>query len=61
MPFPWASFKLLKFTRGPEAEGNISKETNYLSLNLNAVSFVLFSSASEPSVNCGNSKLAYYC
>ena len=61
MPFQQGSFELLKLTRAPEAEGNISKETNYLSLNLRAVSFVLFSSASEPSVNCGNSKLAYYC
>jgi len=30
-------------------------------LILYAISFLLFPSASEPSMNCGNSKLAYYC
>ena len=33
---------------------------NYQSLDLNAISFVLFLSASEPRMNFNNSKQAYY-
>ena len=35
------------------------KKLNYSSLNLNAISSVLFPSASEPSMNFDNIKLAY--
>ena len=35
-------------------------EMNFQSLDLNAISFVLFHSASEPSKNFNNSKQAYY-
>ena len=35
-------------------------EMNFQSLDLNAISFVLFHSASEPSKNFSNSKQAYH-
>ena len=58
--FEWASLELSKFKLGSEAEGNKTKEMNYLSLNLSATSSVLYFSASEKSVNFTSySKLAY--
>ena len=45
------------FRRGSKAAGNKAKEVKYLSRNLNVISFVLFTSAREPSVNFDNSKL----
>ena len=55
--FERASLELSKVKLGSEAEGNNTNEMNYLSLDLNAVSFVLYFSASEPSVNLSYSKL----
>ena len=58
--FEWASLELSKFKLCSEAEGNRTKEMNYLSLNLSATSSVLYFSASEKSVNFPSySKLAY--
>ena len=57
--FEWASLELSKFKLGSQAEGNNTNEMNYLSLDLNVISFVLYFSASEPSVNFRYSKLAY--
>ena len=57
--FEWASLKLSKFKLGSEAEENRTKEMNYWSLNLNAISYVLYFSASEQNVNLRYSKLAY--
>ena len=43
------------FRRGSKAGGNKAKEMKYLSLNLNVISFVLFTSARELSMNFDNS------
>ena len=37
----WVSFKLLKLIIGSAAEGNKTKEMNYETLKLNAISFLL--------------------
>ena len=38
----WVSFQLLKFILGSAAEGNKTKEINYSTLNLHAISFLLY-------------------
>ena len=43
------------FRRGSKAGGNKAKEMKYLSLNLNVISFVLFTSARKLSMNFDNS------
>ena len=45
---------------GFEAEGNKTKEMNYLSLNFKAFSFVVYPSASVLRMNLNNLKLAYW-
>ena len=43
------------FRSGSKAGGNKAKEMKYLSLNLNVISFVLFTSARELGMNFDNS------
>ena len=43
------------FRRGSKAGGNKAKEMKYLSLNLNVISFALFTSTRELSMNFDNS------
>ena len=45
------------FRRGSKTAGNKAKEMKNLSLNFNAISFVLFTSARELSMNFDNSSL----
>ena len=47
----WASFELLKFILGSAAAGNKTKEMNYSTLNLHAISFLLYPTASQPSMD----------
>ena len=42
-----------------ETERKKSKEMNYASLNLSAISFVSYLSASDPSINFNNAKLTF--
>ena len=42
---------MLKFILGSEARGNKTKEMYYALLSLKMISFVLFSQASQPSMN----------
>ena len=39
----WAIFGILKFSLHSKADGNKTKDINYISLNLDAISFVSFS------------------
>ena len=53
------SFELSKVILGLETERKKSKEMNYSSLNLSAISFVSYLSASDPSINFNNAKLPF--
>lgn len=53
--WPTGQFSIVpKFVLDSEAVRNKTKEMNYKSLNPNAISFALFLSASEPSMNFAN-------
>ena len=53
------SFELSEVILGCETERKKSKEMNYSSLNLSAISFVSYLSASDPSINFNNAKLSF--